>query len=37
MAFNKGKSHLAARIKRMMQADDDVGKISQATPHLIGT
>lgn len=27
---------LAARIKRLMQADDDVGKISQATPVLLG-
>ena len=27
---------LAARIKRIMQKDDDVGKIAQATPVLIG-
>ncbi|GLI67987.1 hypothetical protein VaNZ11_012199 [Volvox africanus] len=27
---------LATRIKKMMQTDDDVGKISQATPILIG-
>lgn len=27
---------LAARIKKLMQADEDVGKISQATPVLIG-
>lgn len=27
---------LASRIKRIMQADEDVGKISQATPVLIG-
>lgn len=32
---NKKVSHMAARIKKMMQADEDVGKISQATPHLI--
>lgn len=31
------KSHpLAARIKRVMQADEDVGKIAQATPFLMG-
>lgn len=27
---------LAARIKRIMQKDEDVGKIAQATPVLIG-
>lgn len=27
---------LAARIKKLMQADEDVGKIAQATPVLIG-
>jgi hypothetical protein len=27
---------LAARIKRLMQADDEVGKIAQATPVLLG-
>lgn len=31
------KDALASRIKKMMQTDDDVGKISQATPVLIGT
>jgi hypothetical protein len=31
------KAHpLAARIKKMMQTDDDVGKIAQATPVMIG-
>ena len=31
------KAHpLAARIKKMMQADEDVGKIAQATPPMIG-
>ena len=31
------KQHaLASRVKRMMQADEDVGKIAQATPVLIG-
>ena len=35
----KGKklSHaFAPRIKKMMQADDDVGKIAQASPVLLG-
>ena len=33
----KKKFHpLASRIKRVMQTDEDVGKIAQATPHLIG-
>ena len=27
---------LASRIKKLMQLDEDVGKISQATPILIG-
>lgn len=31
------KGHpLAARIKKMMQTDEDVGKIAQATPVMIG-
>jgi hypothetical protein len=31
------KGHpLAARIKKMMQTDEDVGKIAQATPIMIG-
>lgn len=31
------KAHpLAARIKKMMQTDEDVGKIAQATPVMIG-
>jgi hypothetical protein len=31
------KAHpLAARIKKMMQKDNEVGKISQATPVMIG-
>jgi hypothetical protein len=31
------KAHpLAARIKRMMQTDEEVGKIAQATPVMIG-
>ena len=33
----KRKTHpLAPRIKRLIQSDEDVGKIAQATPHLIG-
>jgi Dr1-associated corepressor len=32
------KQHpLAARIKKMMQADEDVGRIAQASPTLIST
>lgn len=31
------KNPVAARIKRMMQADDEVGKIAQATPVLVCT
>lgn len=31
------KSHpLASRIKRVMQGNDEVGKIAQATPFLMG-
>lgn len=31
------KGHpLAARIKKIMQTDEDVGKIAQATPIMIG-
>jgi hypothetical protein len=31
------KGHpLAARIKKIMQADEEVGKIAQATPLMIG-
>ena len=37
-AAQKRKAHpLAPRIKRLMQTDEDVGKIAQATPHLIGS
>ena len=32
----RGGHPLAARIKRLMQTDEDVGKIAQATPALIG-
>ena len=33
---SKKSNPLAARIKKVMQADEDVGKIAQATPVLIG-
>jgi hypothetical protein len=37
MSKSARKPHpLAARIKRVMQADDEVGKIAQATPFLMG-
>ena len=29
------KNPVAARIKKIMQADDEVGKIAQATPVLV--
>jgi hypothetical protein len=32
----QSKNLLASRIKRLMQADDEVGKIAQATPIVIG-
>jgi hypothetical protein len=32
----KKANPLAARIKRLMQKDQDVGKIAQATPVVIG-
>ena len=31
------KNPIAARIKKLMQADEEVGKIAQATPVLMGT
>jgi len=31
------KKPIAARIKKLMQADEEVGKIAQATPVLMGT
>ncbi|KAJ9534672.1 hypothetical protein QJQ45_002957 [Haematococcus lacustris] len=34
---NKKSCPLAARIKKLMQADEDVGKIAQATPVMMGT
>ena len=35
MKSKKGHCPLASRIKKLMQTDEDVGKISQATPVLI--
>lgn len=34
--MGKKQHPLAARIKKIMQADEDVGKIAQITPFLIG-
>jgi hypothetical protein len=35
--MGRAKAHpLAARIKKLMQADEDVGKIAQGTPVMIG-
>ena len=36
MSGNRKNNTLANRIKRMMQSDEDVGKISQQTPTVIG-
>lgn len=32
----KASTNLQARIKKMMQSDEDVGKVSKASPVLIG-
>ncbi len=32
----KASSNLQARIKKMMQSDEDVGKVAKASPVLIG-
>lgn len=32
----KASANLQARIKRMMQSDEDVGKVAKASPVLIG-
>ena len=32
----KGQHPLAARIKRLMQSDEDVGKIAQQSPSIVG-
>lgn len=36
MKTKKSSHPLAARVKRMMQADEDIGKIAQASPVLVG-
>jgi hypothetical protein len=36
MASKKPQNPLVGRIKRMMRADDDVGKVAKATPVVIG-
>lgn len=36
-AFTKIKTHFpAARIKKIMQSDEDIGKVAQATPVVVG-
>ncbi|EGW35376.1 uncharacterized protein SPAPADRAFT_58597 [Spathaspora passalidarum NRRL Y-27907] len=36
-SFEKIKTHFpAARIKKIMQSDEDIGKVAQATPVIIG-
>lgn len=32
----RGKNVLASRVKRVMQGDEDVGKIAHASPVLVG-
>lgn len=35
--FEKIKTHFpAARIKKIMQSDEDIGKVAQATPIIVG-
>lgn len=35
--FDKIKTHFpAARIKKIMQSDEDIGKVAQATPIIVG-
>ncbi|KAH3679120.1 hypothetical protein WICPIJ_008728 [Wickerhamomyces pijperi] len=35
--FDKIKTHFpAARIKKLMQSDEDIGKVAQATPVVVG-
>ena len=36
MKTKKSTHPLAARVKKMMQADEDIGKIAQASPVLVG-
>lgn len=36
-SFEKIKTHFpAARIKKIMQSDDEIGKVAQATPIIVG-
>lgn len=36
-SFDRIKTHFpAARIKKIMQTDDDIGKVAQATPVVVG-
>ncbi|CAN3358230.1 negative cofactor 2 complex subunit alpha [Diutina catenulata] len=36
-SFERIKTHFpAARIKKIMQSDDDIGKVAQATPIIVG-
>lgn len=36
-SFEKIKTHFpAARIKKIMQSDEDIGKVAQATPVIVG-
>lgn len=37
MKGGKNAHPLSSRIKKLMQTDEDVGKIAAATPNLIGT
>lgn len=37
LSFGKIKTHFpAARIKKIMQSDEDIGKVAQATPVVVG-
>lgn len=37
LSFDKIKTHFpAARIKKIMQSDEDIGKVAQATPVVVG-
>lgn len=37
LSFEKIKTHFpAARIKKIMQSDEDIGKVAQATPVVVG-
>lgn len=36
-SYSKLKSHFpSARVKKLMQSDEDIGKVSQATPLVVG-